>query len=458
MKILFKIYPQKSHINATFPLARTLRERGHEVIYAGIAPLQAHVAAQGFTYHVQTNDIFPWAEQKSSGPKLTFWSIFSIWWRNRQSSRTGRRRFLVTMDPFSPLIRTIMPDLILIDSPYTFFALSLFRTGVPFAITESMMNLDRGPDCPPLDSTCIPTGKPLSRLLIRLHWHRYFIKRALISIFASRADFNRRFVRQRARTMGANPSRINFNRYFHLGLLEAPEVILSPRLLDFPRQPAPHQIYAGPSVDLNRQESMSDFSFSRRFAEFVSSRTRGSPLVYCSLGTGAWRYRGAEQFLQHLLDATRGADWNLVLAVGTEFDPAHLRAPPNAMVFQFVPQLQVLRSADLMITHGGMNSVGECAFCGVPMLVYPGTKQIDQAGNAARIVYHQLGLMGNLASESSRGLRLNIERILHSSEFKARADLMAVRLRESTDLNLAIDRLLCAVAAPKPHSATVAEV
>ena len=40
-------------------------------------------------------------------------------------------------------------------------------------------------------------------------------------------------------------------------------------------------------------------------------------------------------------------------------------------VYARVPQLTVLRRASLFVTHGGMNSVNEALYYGVPMIVIP---------------------------------------------------------------------------------------
>lgn len=337
------------------------------------------------------------------------------------------------MDPLGPVVAHIEPDIVLVDSPYAGFALSLARTKVRFGILESMVNLDAGADSPPLDTALVPTGRAWNRLLVRLHWWRYYANRRLAANLGRRVEHNPRVVMARAARMGANRSAINFRRYHHLGLTDAPELILSPQPLDFPRRLRPHQWYVRTGVDLNRSEAMSDYAFPARFRSLANARREGLPLVYCSLGTGAWRYRGAEQFLEKLIGAAIGAPWNLLLAVSTEFDPRRLPAAPNVAVFQVVPQLAVLRESDLMITHGGMNSLAECASLGVPMLVYPGSSDIDQPGNAARVVYHGLGLKGRMRSESAAGLRRKIATLLEDPRYRTRAAQMAETLRRDAD-------------------------
>ena len=62
--------------------------------------------------------------------------------------------------------------------------------------------------------------------------------------------------------------------------------------------------------------------------------------------------------------------------------------PNNIHVYQSVPQIKVLKQADIFVTHGGMNSISESLVQGVPMVVIPFMS--DQPVNARRI--EELGL------------------------------------------------------------------
>ena len=431
MRILFKIFPQKSHLNATFPLARALRERGHEIVYAGVEPLRRHVEAQGNRYHVQGDDIFPYKEPRRGDPKLTVWQMLRNWPRNRRWAESIRAR-QARRTVFETLVREVKPDLVLVDSPYTFFTLNLLRLDLPFAMLESMVNLGRAPGFPPGDTAWVSRRGWIGRLVAAAHWRRYFRKRRTLGVLGFRIDFDRAFVLRTAKAVGVAVSGLDFDRYFHLGLIAVPEFILSPREFDFPRTIGRNQHYIGPSVELAREESASDYRFAERFARSIAERDKGTPLVYCSLGTAAWRYEGAERFLVRMVEAARGATWNLILAIGTELElPPIVNRPRNVDVFQVVPQLQVLRHADLMVTHGGMNSITECILAGVPMVVFPGTAQIDQAGNAARVAYHRLGLKGRLKRDSAARIGRSIDRVLQTPEYRQNIVRMGQRIRES---------------------------
>ncbi|GAA4669245.1 macrolide-inactivating glycosyltransferase [Streptomyces chumphonensis] len=73
--------------------------------------------------------------------------------------------------------------------------------------------------------------------------------------------------------------------------------------------------------------------------------------------------------------------WHLVLQIGKHVDEAALGPlPANVEVHRWVPQLRVLRQADLFVTHAGMGGSQEGLACGVPMIAVP--QAADQFANA----------------------------------------------------------------------------
>jgi MGT family glycosyltransferase len=73
--------------------------------------------------------------------------------------------------------------------------------------------------------------------------------------------------------------------------------------------------------------------------------------------------------------------WHLVLQIGKHVDPAELGAvPDNVEVRSWVPQLAVLRQADLFVTHAGAGGSQEGLATATPMIAVP--QAVDQFGNA----------------------------------------------------------------------------
>ncbi len=73
--------------------------------------------------------------------------------------------------------------------------------------------------------------------------------------------------------------------------------------------------------------------------------------------------------------------WHLVLQIGAHVDPADLGAvPDNVEVRSWVPQLAILRQADLFVTHAGAGGSQEGLATATPMIAVP--QAVDQFGNA----------------------------------------------------------------------------
>ena len=423
MKIVFKMYPQRSHYNGVFHFASSLAKAGHDIIFCGAEDLKNHVLNKGFRFHV-CFELYPLIEDEPREYSPSFWR--SIW--NGHYTLIDYYRYLretkriwLKNEFFNQIIDEIEPDFCLIDSPYALFTLELQRLSVPYGIVETMMPQDKASNCPPFNTIFVPNESKISHLICEILWMRYFIKRWLLGFMRVRIDNNPRLVRKMANKNNVPISRINKKRYFHVGIRNAPEFLLAPHMLDFKRELKPNQVPIKFNINLNRSETHFDYSFQEQFDKMVGQKPE-KPLVYCSLGTAGWRYIGAMRFLQRVIAASMNAEWNLILGFGSFARVAFSDSPDNVAVFKFVPQLKVLKSADLMITHAGMNSLAECVAIGVPMLLYPGCMAIDQGGNAARMVYHGVGKVGDMRRDRKEKIASDIRDMLRTKSYKENAD------------------------------------
>ncbi|MEN2775400.1 macrolide family glycosyltransferase [Acetivibrio clariflavus] len=139
---------------------------------------------------------------------------------------------------------------------------------------------------------------------------------------------------------------------------------------DFPEE---QYKFLGASV-YDRKEQKIDFKKANR------------PVIYISLGTVV---KGAVSFFNKCIEAFRNEQVEVIISAGRSFPIHKLKEiPENIKVYDVVPQLSVLKQADVFITHGGMNSISEALVHGVPMVVIPFIA--DQPTNARRI--EELGL------------------------------------------------------------------
>jgi zeaxanthin glucosyltransferase len=129
--------------------------------------------------------------------------------------------------------------------------------------------------------------------------------------------------------------------------------------------------YTGPFVDAEQRPAV----------EFPWERLDGRPLIYASMGT---LQNGSEGIFRTIAEACAGLDSQLLISLGGGLDPSRLgQLAGNPLVVSFAPQLEILKRAALVITHGGLNTVLESLCQGVPLVAVPLAN--DQPGVAARV-------------------------------------------------------------------------
>ena len=127
----------------------------------------------------------------------------------------------------------------------------------------------------------------------------------------------------------------------------------------------------------------------------------------------------SKAFCHKCIKSFRNKDVSVILSTG-KVDPAELGTlPDNIYARSFVSQLDILKHADLFITHGGMNSVSEAMYFGTPMLVIPLLN--DQPINAAQVERLKIGRKISFFPLSSNDLYVNAMELLYCEEIKSNA-------------------------------------
>ena len=151
------------------------------------------------------------------------------------------------------------------------------------------------------------------------------------------------------------------------------------------------------------------------------------PVVYISLGTVL---KGKTSFFQNCIEAFRDIDIDVIISVGKKFDSRKLKNIPNNIhVYNFVPQLQVLKIADVFVTHGGMNSISEALFCGVSMVVIPFVS--DQPVNARCIEKLGVGKRLEYADVNKDTLKDYVLSVLSDNDMKCNIEKVQMLIKQS---------------------------
>jgi MGT family glycosyltransferase len=98
--------------------------------------------------------------------------------------------------------------------------------------------------------------------------------------------------------------------------------------------------------------------------------------------------------LQTILDACADLDVRVVATTGPVVDPSELRPPANAELHRFVPHVELMPHASLLIGHGGHGTTMQALAHGLPMVLMPMHPMLDQpmvarsvaAAGAGRVV------------------------------------------------------------------------
>ena len=155
-------------------------------------------------------------------------------------------------------------------------------------------------------------------------------------------------------------------------------------------------------------------------AGFPWEQVRHPVIVYASLGT---LFNSDAAFYRKCFEAFGSLDVQVILSIGANVSIDSLGpAPPNFIVRSHVPQLEVLQRATVFVTHGGMNSVSESLYHGVPAVVIP--QMGEQAVVGRRVEELAAGLYLAKDEVTAETLRDAVRRLLSEDRFRRNAALI----------------------------------
>ena len=163
-----------------------------------------------------------------------------------------------------------------------------------------------------------------------------------------------------------------------------------------------------------------------------SLRDGNDPLVYLSLGSLG---SADVELMRKLVAELADAPYRVIVSKGpqhTEFELAD-----NMAGEEFLPQTEILPKVDLVITHGGNNTVTESLYFGKPMVVLP--IFWDQHDNAQRIDETGFGTRLDTYGHSGEELTGAIERLLGDEALAARLAQTSKRLQSAPGTAKAAD-------------------
>lgn len=375
--ILFITPDYVSHLNPLIPIAQRFSQAGYAVVVATGRTLRSRIESLGFV-HVElnlgeeSNDGLITADRRSA-IRHSLDASRKGWYAALEEQANSRiEAFLWRPEQVAERTLTIVeeyhPDCV-VAVQLTFAATAaLMARDVPFVtfVTGHPSQLPARGEVYGFPYS-MPT--PLRPSPPELHCLRQLCESVQQKFTAAFNDLVRRY------NPRATPIRNGLAAASpRLAILNYPPGLIPERSYDLPRRIC----YIGASVRKASPEPELE-----RWLE----RTRPElPTVYFSFGS---YFSVHTDILCRIADALRGEPVRVLFASGLTDATALNPVPDHWLVRDYLPQVALLPHCDVVVCHGGNNTVTEAFAVGVPVVVAPFAS--DQFGSAASIEQHALG-------------------------------------------------------------------
>ena len=411
MKIGFVSMPFVGHLNPMITLARRLQSRGHEVAFIGVPDVEPFARAAGLDFVPFCENEYPAGSiarlyrpvSKHHGLEAARWSIRerNVGLFNAASKHLPQK-----------LAETGVAALVL-DVIHTFLELVPMSLGMPYVQVSTGLHLDFSGTTPPFFFSWPheTTPEALTRNLEGI--------RAAGEIFAPVVPAAMSY----AEKVGLQIDWSDFTATTS----KLAVMTQTPKEFDFPGNPWPAQFhYTGPFHDVKGREPIA----------FPWEKLTDNPLVYASMGT---LVNGMERVYKIILKAVgQLPEIQVVLSVGENVKLDDLGTiPSNVIVGRKAPQLELLKRAELCITHAGLNTALESLAQGVPMVAIP--IAYDQPGVAARVAYHGVGEFLEIEDLAVERVQSLIQEVLENPRYREKARWFQKVIAQTRGLDVAAD-------------------
>lgn len=175
-------------------------------------------------------------------------------------------------------------------------------------------------------------------------------------------------------------------------------------------------------------------------------------IIYVSMGSQTFSHseecKSLFQKLINVMMLPEMSAFHLFLSVGRGFDKEQLYCPTvNVTISDWLPQLTIIKNSCLAIIHGGLGTVKECIYYGIPMIVFPLVR--EQPINAERIRFHKLGTVLKENNFNEADLLSSINFVLHDKEVAESVSVMQRKFRIREDNQLGINIIMSLIETPR---------
>jgi UDP:flavonoid glycosyltransferase YjiC (YdhE family) len=397
--------------NNCVAIAEVLRDHGHRVVFVVDSSFEGVLEERGYEERIIRMAPAEDAADAADDPWSEFIRVTAPEFRKPtiEQQATVTRPIWETLvsgvryshDRTMEIWEDIRPDVVCTDNVTGYPAVEL--AGCPWVRFVSANPLEmRDPGLPPPLSG-LPMGDPSGWAGFREEYRR---------VHADLLEQHNEF-RRSVGTEPCPPDEFNVNSPFA-------NMYLYPEVIDYPR-----------TRPLDRTWHRLDSTVRRGDAAWdVDEHVPGEgKVVYLSLGSlGCMDIA----LMQRLIDTLGRSDYRAVVSMGPLKD--QMRLGERMAGDQFLPQPSILPQCDLLITHGGNNTLCEGFHFGLPMIGLP--LFWDQYDNAQRLVDTGYGARLPTYDWTEDQLLMTIDRLIRDDDLAARmrANAREIQAREGRAL------------------------
>jgi zeaxanthin glucosyltransferase len=413
VKIGFLSMPLTGHLHPVTALGRKMQARGHDVIFFGLPDAARIVHSAGLDFVPFGEEEYPVGTTPAMYARLATLNGEDVVRYSSQEMHPRRARITLEQLPEKLVHRGV--EALVIDTVHFFAELVPMKMGIPYAHIWNVLHIDSSGATPPCifgwDYEDTPAAKARNLEAVK----------RMRSVFQPIQQVARSWAEKHGLQIDWDTPNATISKLA--------VITQTPKEFDFPAVPqAPAFHYAGPFHD----------DYGRERVAFPWERLTGEPLIYASMGTLVNGLTDVFRLILKAADAIPGRQ--LVLSIGSNIQMDDIGPiPASAIVVPKAPQIELLKRAELCITHAGINTTLESLALGVPMVAIP--VGFDQPGIAARIVYHGVGKSVPVASINKEDLSEAIEEVLGNPTYQDRAHWFERTIAQTQGLDRAADVL-----------------
>jgi len=451
--ILFVPLDCVGHVNSLICIADSLKHLGHRTVFLFSDPMDGGLSEKGHEVYDCTEDGLVPSRPTSASEKK--WDIIvnemGKLWRSSvmdnfiQTTRIGLGSMMKDImrheERVSQKLDLIKPDLIVID--HYFIQPAIVKYGKPWARVYSASPLALHPKSSRLPPATL--GLPTNWLETKDARQLAIYKEYSRQVDETRMELYEQFNEYLTEGHKLEPLPLDPISYSYMS--EHLNVYMYPEELDYTHIPTPKgwtrcdsmlrencahfKASESGTQDSGESKGNEDGRAVKSFRIPESLQKLPGKLIFLSMGSLA---SGDVALMKRLVSILAKSPHKFIVSRGPNWQEYELAE--NMWGEKFVPQLEVLKEIDLIITHGGNNTITECFYYGVPGFVVCPIFS-DQYDNAQRIEEQRLGkrvdpfhcseselletVESVLADESIRPRMLRIKEKMQMAESKYRA-------------------------------------